>query len=1281
MCGKYSKDGKQKCGMNLCCSATGWCGTTNLYCVNGDPKGLTLPCQAGFGSCKVKSGRTCGVGSGSTGGRTIGYYQGSNTRDRLCNHIYPNDIVTTGYTHLYYAFASINPTSFAVTNADPGDIALYTQFTALQKKGIKTWIAVGGFDFSDPERATHRTWSQLCSTPSNRAAFIKSLLDFMPKYGFQGVDLDWEYPVSPDRGGVPEDTQNLVLLIKEMRAAFGSKYGISLTLAPDYWYLRYFDAKSMESSVDFFGFMAYDLHGPWDINQKTIQPVVRGQADIREIGNDTLPLWFDELDASKINFGVALYGRGYTVANPSCNSVGCAFSGPSNPGICTNSAGAMGLAEIQDLIKTKGLTPNYLPDLMMKEITWDDQWIGYDDAETIKQKKAWADNQCFGGTMAWSVDFNSGIGSGLKPTNTTDGTCGKSNGNTVCGSWSTGSCCSSSGWCGTGPAYCGSGCQSGDCSNGGETTDGTCGSKHKDTTCGSWPQGGCCSASGFCGSSEAYCGIGCQSGCDSPAPGGGGTTVIGGVTSVVGGTTSTTTNKITTVVGGKTTVINGKTTVVGGTTSTRFDVSTTVIGGKTTVVGGITTSAPSTGPITTVVGGTTTVIGGGGPVTTVINGTTTIIGGTATSSGTPANTGAPTSTNGHCTGPDCHDGKCTGILCASFGCSGKDCFDGLCTGTDCIPFGCLGPNCANGVCKGLGCLNGGCFGSDCEGGGGGGGGSGHCFGLNCISLGCSGPDCGPGGICIGINCSQRSCTGLGCFSGTCAGSSCTPFGGSTGGGGKAPSDGKDPENCSTSSKYETCTAKYIVTKSVYPDQGSTATSTSTSTTCYTITACTGSATTYTTTTQTATTIEDVCAPTGCGRACKAAKRNRGVVPTAVPQLDSSGDIDIVFDQSNTTITKRDIPDDGSGDWTDWYNALRKDANTIKIVNDDMTGGTQTSWVRVKWGNGPQNILVEDLSGCAVVIAVSRLGAFVAHIWESETLKREQAEFDRDVIGPLKANFNMNLDISREYFGPSTRFYIMSGSRVGVDGTSPQDLLTLDQSDSAGPKYPTKIDEIKTILETYVNDGSVTVFTYTRTYNQDVLKTGSWGKAAVRFDPAQRRFPGNGLPAGSALIKVYLQSQVAMTQFWPYLQIDIWRNNVNAKEAANVALQTPAGQVSDPCGDGKLVSSETVDAGSEITDVGTEAVAGDGGAGQPFSITWSDGKELVDGCVFKGANYAPDRSSGLIAGTLTCNKGIKMDCFRPVNNLAKNCKGASVSNCGKLGKDCNDYWQLLASCRI
>ena len=153
--------------------------------------------------------------------------------------------------------------------------------------------------------------------------------------------------------------------------------------------------------------MAYDLHGYWDADVETLGSIVRGQADIREIANDTLPLWFDGLDPAKINFGLAYYGRGYTLADPSCNTLGCSFSGPSKAGPCTNYAGVMSLRETQQKIASDNLTPLLLSEAMMKQITFDDQWIGYDDEDTITLKKAWADGECFGGTMVWSVDFAS----------------------------------------------------------------------------------------------------------------------------------------------------------------------------------------------------------------------------------------------------------------------------------------------------------------------------------------------------------------------------------------------------------------------------------------------------------------------------------------------------------------------------------------------------------------------------------------------------------------------------------------------------------------------------------------------------------------------------------------------------------------------------------------------------------------------------------------------------------------------------------------------------------
>lgn len=65
----------------------------------------------------------------------------------------------------------------------------------------------------------------------------------------------------------------------------------------------------------------------------------------------------------------------------------------------------MSLAEIEDLIKTKSLTPELLSDPMMKQITWQDQWIGYDDKETFALKQDFAAKLCFGGLMFWSVDF------------------------------------------------------------------------------------------------------------------------------------------------------------------------------------------------------------------------------------------------------------------------------------------------------------------------------------------------------------------------------------------------------------------------------------------------------------------------------------------------------------------------------------------------------------------------------------------------------------------------------------------------------------------------------------------------------------------------------------------------------------------------------------------------------------------------------------------------------------------------------------------------------------
>ena len=165
----------------------------------------------------------------------------------------------------------------------------------------------------------------------------------------------------------------------------------------------------------------------------------------------------------------------------------------------------MSLTEIKQLVKEKGITPRLDEQSMMKELVFDDQWIGYDDEETHEMKRQFANNLCFGGTMAWSVDFYAGDEAGSEAPVSTDGRCGPDHNGALCEGSTFGTCCSSDGWCGSSSTHCGSGCLSGECTKGGETTDGTCGTAFGGFHCGDWAQGSCCSSSGYCGNSTAHC--------------------------------------------------------------------------------------------------------------------------------------------------------------------------------------------------------------------------------------------------------------------------------------------------------------------------------------------------------------------------------------------------------------------------------------------------------------------------------------------------------------------------------------------------------------------------------------------------------------------------------------------------------------------------------------------------------------------------------------------------------------------------------------------------------
>lgn len=65
----------------------------------------------------------------------------------------------------------------------------YTKVIAYKSKGVKVLIALGGWNDSLGDK-----YSRLVNNLEARARFITNSVQFIEKWGFDGLDLDWEYP-------------------------------------------------------------------------------------------------------------------------------------------------------------------------------------------------------------------------------------------------------------------------------------------------------------------------------------------------------------------------------------------------------------------------------------------------------------------------------------------------------------------------------------------------------------------------------------------------------------------------------------------------------------------------------------------------------------------------------------------------------------------------------------------------------------------------------------------------------------------------------------------------------------------------------------------------------------------------------------------------------------------------------------------------------------------------------------------------------------------------------
>ncbi|XP_034946188.1 probable chitinase 2 isoform X2 [Chelonus insularis] len=357
-------------------------------------------------SSKAKHGKTvvCYVASWAQYRPEKGQFGIDNLRPEHC-------------THLIYSFAGLNATTWTIKSLDPwADLednygkGGYKKMTALRNKypDLKISLAIGGWNEASAN------YSALVSLPERRSIFVTSVLTFLRNFGFDGLDLDWEFPGK--RGGVPQDRENFVSLIKELKTVFKSNnLLLTAAISADISTINEaYDIPKISTYLDYIHVMAYDYHGAWDKKIGANAPLYC--FGDRLCVNETINYLIERgAPPSKLVLGLPMYGRTFIAVsdlNDNQSPIGVDSLDKGFQGNYTRENGFMGYNEIcQELINyPKNWRCGWDEKTSAAYAISKDKVVIYDDPKSLRIKVQFVKQIKLAGVMVWSIDTDDFLG-------------------------------------------------------------------------------------------------------------------------------------------------------------------------------------------------------------------------------------------------------------------------------------------------------------------------------------------------------------------------------------------------------------------------------------------------------------------------------------------------------------------------------------------------------------------------------------------------------------------------------------------------------------------------------------------------------------------------------------------------------------------------------------------------------------------------------------------------------------------------------------------------------
>lgn len=362
------------------------------------------------------------------------------------NNFLPQDIDMRYTTHIYYSFIAIDEktgmvyledkeTDINFKTEEKNDCGLIMQLNHMRRnndyfknkvmpfkaneykhtdfhkhllenqKNFKLIMSVGGWSQKD-------AFKNLSNKKDHLDNFINSCIDLVLANGFDGIDIDWEFPKGKN------EIKAYVDIFKRLRDRFERieieifnlhnsirSFSLSAAIPCNKDTLKTLNLKEVDKFIDYFNLMAYDLAGEWssktayhsnlffDINNKDNLNI-----------NSAVTYMLKELrlPSKKIILGMPLYGRSFTNVTPNAEHViGVPFKGVGS-GFDSSSPGIWPYHAIVDLkyeaYYDKKLVAAYVYNAKKKHL------IVFDDHHCIRRKAEYIKEMGLGGGFFWEAN-------------------------------------------------------------------------------------------------------------------------------------------------------------------------------------------------------------------------------------------------------------------------------------------------------------------------------------------------------------------------------------------------------------------------------------------------------------------------------------------------------------------------------------------------------------------------------------------------------------------------------------------------------------------------------------------------------------------------------------------------------------------------------------------------------------------------------------------------------------------------------------------------------------